>query len=66
MRILTQRLKRFRRKRRHISLIRSRIYELKYEILNNAIKNREIDKNQIDLFHKYNRRLRLITFLQNG
>jgi len=66
MRILTQRLKRFRRKRRHISLIRGRIYELKYEILNNAIKNREINKNQIDLFHKYNRRLRLITFLQNG
>jgi len=66
MRILIQRLKRFRRKHRHISLIRSRIYELKYEILNNAIKNREINKNQIDLFHKYNRRLRLITFLQNG
>ena len=66
MRTLIQRLKRLRRKRRHISLIRSRIYELKYEILNNAIKNREINNNKIDLFHKYNRRLRLITFLQNG
>jgi hypothetical protein len=66
MGILTQKLKRFKRKQRHIRRLRSRIHELKYQILNTAIKHKEVNSNHVDLFHKYNRRLKLITFLQNG
>jgi len=45
------------RARRHISSIRSRVYELKYQILNDALKG-ELNNHNIFLFKKYNRRLR--------
>jgi hypothetical protein len=64
METLTKKLNYLRRKQIHIKRIRRRILELKYEILNTALKNREVNNNSIDLFYKYNRRLKLITFLR--
>ena len=64
MQTLTKKLNYLRRKQIHIKRIRKRILELKYEILNTALKNREVNNNSIDLFYKYNRRLKLITFLR--
>jgi hypothetical protein len=64
MQTLTKKLNYLRRKQIHIKRIRRRILELKYEILNTALKNREVNNNSIDLFYKYNRRLKLITFLR--
>ncbi len=66
MQTLTKKLIYLRRKQVHIRRIRKRILELKYEILNTALKNKEINNNSVDLFHKYNRRLKLITFLKNS
>ncbi len=66
MQALTKKLIYLRRKQVHIRRIRKRILELKYEILNTALKNKEINNNSVDLFHKYNRRLKLITFLKNS
>ncbi len=66
MQKLTRKLSRFRRKQLHIRRIRTRILELKYDILNTAIRYEDINHNSVDLLHKYNRRLKLITFLRNG
>lgn len=63
MRILTQRLKRFRRKRKYLSHLQNRIWTLKYEILNDALIF-EINENKINLFHKYQRRYKLLTFMR--
>ena len=63
---LKQRLHLFRRKKVHIKRLKNRIIELKYEILNNALKNKEVNSIKVDLLHKYNRRIKLITFLRNG
>ena len=63
MRILTQRLKRFKRKRKHLSHLQNRIWTLKYEILNDALIF-EINENKINLFHKYQRRYKLLTFMR--
>jgi hypothetical protein len=63
MRTLTQKLKRFRRKRKHLNYLQSRLWTLKYEILNDAL-TLEINKNKINLFHKYQRRYKLITFMR--
>jgi len=62
MRILIQRLKRKRKKLRHLRYLKTTIWDLKYEILNSALK-KEINENKINLFHKYHKRLKLITFL---
>lgn len=51
------------RKRLHLSYLRSNINSLKYEILNDALVGK-INKNKVDLFYKYNKRLNLITFLR--
>ena len=51
------------RKRLHLSYLRSNINSLKYEILNDALVGK-INKNKVDLFYKYNKRLHLITFLR--
>ena len=63
MRTLTKKLKRFRRKRRHLKFLQDRIWALKYEILNDAL-TLEINENKINLFHKYQRRYKLITFMR--
>jgi hypothetical protein len=51
------------RKRLHLNYLRSNINILKYEILNDALVGK-INKNKVDLFYKYNKRLHLITFLR--
>jgi len=51
------------RKRLHLNYLRSNINSLKYEILNDALVGK-INKNKVDLFYKYNKRLNLITFLR--
>jgi hypothetical protein len=51
------------RKRLHLSYLRSNINSLKYEILNDALVGK-INKNKVNLFYKYNKRLNLITFLR--
>ena len=66
MQELKQRLHLFRRKKLHIKILKNIIIELKYEILNNALKNKEVNSIKVDLLHKYNRRIKLITFLRNG
>lgn len=63
MGILIQRLKLLKRKQRHLKYLQNRIWTLKYEILNDALIM-EINKNKINLFHKYQRRYKLITFLK--
>jgi hypothetical protein len=47
----------------HLNYLRSNINSLKYEILNDALVGK-INKNKVDLFYKYNKRLHLITFLR--
>ena len=63
MGILIQRLKLLKRKQRHLNYLQNRIWTLKYEILNDALIM-EINKNKINLFHKYQRRYKLTTFLK--
>ena len=63
MRTLIQKLKRFRRKRKHLNYLQSRLWTLKYEILNDAL-TLEINETKINLFHKYQKRYKLITFMR--
>jgi len=63
MKILIRKLKVSRRKRVHLKRLETRIYHLKYEILNNALNYKIIDV-KVELFHKYNKRLKLITFFK--
>lgn len=63
MRILKQKLKLLKRKKQHLRYLQNRIWALKYEILNDALIM-EINENKINLFHKYQRRYKLITFLK--
>ena len=63
MQILVRKLKRFRRKRKHLKFLQNRIWALKYEILNDALVL-EINETKINLFHKYQRRYKLITFMR--
>ena len=60
---LQQKLKRFKRKRRHVRYLETSIWHLKYQILNDALVL-NINENKVNLFHKYNKRLKLITFLK--
>lgn len=52
------------RKRLHLHRLETSIRQLKYEILNDVLLDDKIDKNKVDLFYKYNRRLYLITFFK--
>ncbi len=52
------------RKRLHLYRLETSIRQLKYEILNDVLLDDKIDKNKVDLFYKYNRRLYLITFFK--
>jgi len=58
---LRQKLKASRRKRVHLKYLETRVWNLKYEILNDAL-NYEVIDVKVELFHKYNKRLKLITF----
>jgi len=60
---LQKKLKHFKRRRRHVRYLETNIWNLKYEILNDALVL-NINKNKVNLFHKYNKRLKLITFLK--
>lgn len=62
------------RKRKHIRFVHSRLYELKYEILNQSLKMTSVDDSvdlyqkfediriKASLFKKYQRRLKLLQF----
>jgi len=52
------------RKRLHLYRLETSIRHLKYDILNDVLLDNKIDKNKVDLFYKYNRRLNLITFFK--
>jgi hypothetical protein len=60
---LQQKLKLFKRKKRHVKYLENSIWHLKYQILNDALVFK-INENKVNLFHKYNKRLKLITFLK--
>lgn len=64
MRALTLKLKRQRRKRRHVKLLQETIAELNNGIVKDVIKGNDKLKlyNKAKLLLKYNRRLRLITY----
>jgi hypothetical protein len=62
--ILTKSYKVKQRKKKHISYLEQRIYNLKYEILNDALL-KQVNINKIDLFHKYQKRLLMLTFMRN-
>jgi len=69
-------IKIFLRKRRHVRFVHSRLYDLKYEILNKSLKMTEIKDEDLGhlldefqtiqskarLFKKYQRRLKLLRF----
>jgi hypothetical protein len=63
MRTLQRKLKRFKRKRKHLRYLQNSIWTLKYEILNDALIL-EINETKINLFHKYQKRYKLITFMR--
>ena len=63
MRTLRRKLKRFKRKRKHLKYLQNSIWTLKYEILNDALIL-EINETKINLFHKYQKRYKLITFMR--
>jgi len=63
MKTLQKKLKRLGRKRAHLKFLKNRIWELKYEILNEAL-HLEVNKNKVKIFHKYQKRLKLITFFK--
>lgn len=62
------------RKRKHIRFVHSRLYELKYEMLNQSLKMTSVDDSvdlyqkfediriKASLFKKYQRRLKLLHF----
>lgn len=69
-------INRYLRKRRHIRFVHSRLYTLKYEMLNMSLKMTEIKDEELGylldefqsiqskarLFKKYQRRLKLLRF----
>ena len=77
MRTLIQRYKKNKRKTKHIKFLENKIALLHNEIVSASFRgefqfNKGITvihsnvENKAKLLKKYNRRLRLITFLQNG
>ncbi len=63
METLRKKLNHFKRRRRHVKYLENSIWHLKYQILNDALVLK-INENKVNLFHKYNKRLKLITFLK--
>lgn len=63
MRTLVIKLKRLQRKKAHIKYLQNSIWTLKYEILNDALILK-INETKINLFHKYQKRYKLITFMR--
>jgi len=63
MQKLVRKLKRLRRKKAHVRYLQNSIWTLKYEILNDAL-TLEINETKINLFHKYQKRYKLITFMR--
>ena len=63
MRTLIQRYECLKRKRKHLRYMQKTIYRLKYEILNDAL-SMELNQVKINLFHKYQKRYRLLTFMR--
>ncbi len=63
METLKLKLKAFGRKRKHLRRLETRIFHLKYDILNDAL-DYKTNETKIKLFHKYNKRLKLITFFK--
>ena len=67
-------IKLYLRKRRHIKFVHSRLYDLKYEMLNMSLKMTYVDDSvdlyqkfedirvKAELFKKYQRRLKLLRF----
>ena len=67
-------INRYLRKRRHVRFIHSRLYTLKYEMLNMSLKMTSVDDSvdlyqkfedirlKASLFKKYQRRLKLLRF----
>lgn len=67
-------IKLYLRKRRHIRFVHSRLYDLKYEMLNMSLKMTSVDDSvdlyekfedirvKAELFKKYQRRLKLLQF----
>ena len=67
-------INRYLRKRRHVRFIHSRLYTLKYEMLNMSLKMTSVDDSvdlyqkfedirlKASLFKKYQRRLNLLRF----
>lgn len=67
-------IKIYNRKRKHVRFVHSRLYELKYEILNQSLKMTSVDDSvdlyqkfediriKASLFKKYQRRLKLLQF----
>lgn len=53
-------LKKVFRKRLHLHRLEASIIRLKYDIVNDVLLYNKINKNKVDLFYKYNRRLHLI------
>ena len=58
-----RKLNRLRRKKAHLSYMKGTLVVLKYQILNEALRG-NINENKIYLFHKYQKRFNLITFLK--
>ena len=63
METLRKKLNHFKRRRRHVKHLKNNIWHLKYEILNDALVLK-VNENKVNLFHKYNKRLKLITFFK--
>ncbi len=63
MKTLRKKLNHFKRRRRHVRYLENNIWHLKYEILNDALVLK-VNENKVNLFHKYNKRLKLITFFK--
>jgi hypothetical protein len=63
METLRKKLNHFKRRRRHVRYLETNIWHLKYQILNDALVLK-VNENKVNLFHKYNKRLKLITFFK--
>jgi hypothetical protein len=53
---------RTRRKQKHIFFVTTKIWTLKYEILNEALLFKTVNNTKVDLLHKYNKYLKLLKF----
>jgi hypothetical protein len=60
---LRVKIRKLRRRKAHLSYMRTTLVEMKYDILNDALKG-NINTCKVKLFHKYQKRYYLITFLQ--